>query len=68
MEQRTCTDTLACLEHGNKNVLIVQVKRSRVANMKERNPFEDLGVDGNNIKMDIEGTGLRIRRDSPHSN
>jgi hypothetical protein len=39
-----------------------------VANLKERNPFEDLGVDGNNIKMDIEGTGLRIRRDSPHSN
>jgi hypothetical protein len=41
--------TLACLKHGNKNVLIVQVKCSRVANLKERNPSEDLGVDGNII-------------------
>jgi len=42
-------NTLACLKHGIKYILIVEVKCSRVANLKERNPLEDLGVDGNII-------------------
>lgn len=39
--------TLNCLKQGSKNILIVQVKCSRVANLKETNSLEDLGVDGN---------------------
>lgn len=33
----------------SKVIKIVQMKCSRVANLKERNPLEDLGIDGNII-------------------
>ena len=48
-QTHTHTHTLAHLKHGNKNILLVQVIYSRVANLKERNPLEILGVDGNII-------------------